>query len=97
MQSYQGDKLALSEGTVLLKFSATWCGPCKTLAPEMDALALRLAARGITCISVDIDEHPDMCERFHVTAVPTVLKLVNGKSEQVWKGVSCVSVIEEKF
>jgi thioredoxin 1 len=57
---------------VVVDFFATWCGPCKTLAPRLDTLAGEFGDR-IKFVSVDIDQSPALAGRFKVEGVPTLL------------------------
>lgn len=54
---------------VLYDFHASWCGPCRTMRPEVD----KLARKNYPIKSVDIDQSPDIAERFGVKAVPAFL------------------------
>jgi thioredoxin len=56
----------------VVDFFATWCGPCKTLAPRLDALAGEYAS-GIKFVSVNIDQAPSLAAKFKVEGVPTLL------------------------
>ena len=84
----QGDK------PVLVDFFATWCGPCKKIAPSFSKFAED--KRTITFYEVDIDDHPHLTEKYKVDAVPTVIKLVNGKVAREWVGGACVVADIEK-
>jgi thioredoxin 1 len=94
MNAYSGsyeDKTAIGEGTVVLKFHATWCGPCKKIAPSLIKLAeAKSKSNGITFFEVDIDDHPQITEKYEIEAVPTVIKLVNGKIMHKWVGGECI-------
>jgi thioredoxin 1 len=57
---------------VVVDFFATWCGPCKTLAPRLDALAGEYNDR-IKFVSVDIDQAPSLASKYKVEGVPTLL------------------------
>lgn len=56
---------------VLVDFFATWCGPCKMLAPTLDQVAAEVAGRA-KVVKVDIDASPDLAQRFGVMSVPTL-------------------------
>lgn len=58
-----------------LYFSATWCGPCKILAPTMQ----QLSSEGMTVRKIDIDQDPNTPSQYNVRSVPTVILLQNGK------------------
>ena len=61
--------------TVLLDFTAAWCGPCKQMQPVVD----RLAAQGVPIRKVDIDAEPALARRFNVDGVPCFVMLVAGR------------------
>jgi thioredoxin 1 len=63
---------------VLVDFTATWCGPCKRQAPILDKLALNAEAR-FRVVKVDIDESPDLAERYGATSVPTLVVFHRGE------------------
>jgi thioredoxin 1/putative thioredoxin len=72
-----------SELPVLLEFGAEWCGPCKTVAPELEALATELAGKA-KIVTVDIDRSPLLARELGVQSVPTFVvfhqgRPVNGK------------------
>src|SRR5690606_10855857 len=67
-----------SQKPVLVDFTATWCGPCKQLAPIIDQVADELGAEGIVG-KLDIDEAPLTAGKFGVRGVPTVMVVRNGE------------------
>lgn len=64
---------------VVVDFYATWCGPCRQLAPTMDSLADQYAGR-IKFVKVNVDESPKLAQQFQVEGIPMLLFLQNGKS-----------------
>ncbi len=60
---------------ILLDFSASWCGPCRSMAPLVD----EVAAAGWTVRHVDVDREGDLVRRFGVTGVPCYVLLVRGE------------------
>lgn len=64
---------------VVADFHAEWCGPCKKLAPELNALAT-LNPGKLYVLKVDIDQQPKLAERFQVESIPLLVKFVDGKA-----------------
>lgn len=62
----------------LVYFSATWCGPCKTMGPIMERVASDHQG-SVTSIKVDVDEAPELAGRFGLRSVPTLLLFKDGQ------------------
>ena len=61
------------------RFTASWCGPCKMLAPIMDSIKKSYEDNpNVKFLVIDIDETPDKAERSNVRGVPTVIISNNG-------------------
>ncbi|CAN5487101.1 thioredoxin TrxA [soil metagenome] len=72
------EEIALkAEGLVVVDFTATWCGPCKRLAVELEAAALELGTTA-TIVKVDVDESPELASRYGVQGIPNLTFLKNG-------------------
>lgn len=72
-----------SELPVMVDFMAAWCGPCKTMAPEFEALARELSGKA-KFVKVDIDRARSLAAQLRIQSVPTTMvflggRLVNGK------------------
>jgi thioredoxin 1 len=63
---------------VVVDFYATWCGPCKLLAPMLDELAGPLTNR-VKFVKINVDEAPNLSQRFDIQAIPTLIFFKNGK------------------
>lgn len=64
-------------GLTVIDIFATWCGPCKVLAPVFEEVASEMPE--VTFAKVDCDKVPSIAEIFTVTTVPTLLILKDGK------------------
>jgi thioredoxin 1 len=76
------DSIIKSEKPVLIDFSATWCGPCKTLAPILKQVKDSLGER-ITILKIDVDKNQQLASNYQVRGVPTMILFQNGK--QLWR------------
>jgi thioredoxin 1 len=65
------EEVLQSRAPVLVDFSATWCGPCKMMAPVVEQLAGEYGDR-LTVGQVDVDDNPGLAMRYNVRGVPTL-------------------------
>ena len=68
----------VANGLVLVDFWATWCGPCKMLAPTIDAIATEYKDR-VVVGKVDIDESEAIARRFGIMSIPTLFLFKDGE------------------
>ena len=59
---------------VVLDFFATWCGPCKAMAPDMEKMEKKYAGK-IEFRKIDVDKEQELAEKYNITAVPTIVVL----------------------
>jgi len=84
--------VALSAGgpTVLYDFCADWCGPCRAMAPTVEALA----ARGYPVQKVNVDEHPELVRKFGVGPIPCFVMVVDGREVERVVGATSYDHLE---
>src|ERR1035437_3623320 len=63
---------------IILDFHATWCGPCKLLAPHLQAIQNKYKGKLIV-YKIDVDKSPELAQKFNVDAMPTIV-FMNNKS-----------------
>ena len=61
----------------VVDFYATWCGPCKMLAPILESVEKE--TEGVAFFRIDVDQAPDLARRFGIMSIPTLVFLKNGE------------------
>lgn len=72
---------AIKEGVVLVDFWASWCGPCKMMAPNVEQIADDYKDR-VVVGKVNVDDHPSLAERFGIMSIPTLLIFKDGELKE---------------
>ena len=83
-----------AEGPVLVDFSATWCQPCKALAPTIDAVAKEYNGK-LEVYKIDIDNAPDTATHFGISGVPTCIFFSGGKELERFQGNRDLRFVKE--
>jgi thioredoxin 2 len=90
------DDVERSPLPVLLDMWAAWCGPCRTIAPVIEQLAVEMAGR-VRVAKLNVDENPMTASRFNVRSVPTLLVLKGGREVDRIVGVQPRSEIARRL
>ena len=83
------NELIASGKPVMVDFGATWCGPCRALAPRIEEVAAEYEGRAIVA-TADVDECSELAAKFRIRNVPTVL-FFKGSDQPVDKSVGLVA------
>ncbi len=67
-----------SDRPVLVDFWASWCGPCRMLSPIVDEISAERS--DIKVCKINIDEQPELANRFQIMTIPTLIVFKNGKA-----------------
>lgn len=64
-------------GVVVVDFWATWCGPCKMIAPVIEELASDM--KDVKFVKVDVDKNPSVANQYRIASIPTIMMFRDGK------------------
>ena len=84
----------VANGLVLVDFWATWCGPCKMLAPTIDAIATEYKDR-VVVGKVDVDENEAIARRFGIMSIPTLFLFKDGEVVEKLVGYRLKTELEQ--
>lgn len=80
----------IKEGTWLVDFSATWCGPCRMLEPNLEEFA-----KNNNVLQVDIDKYQELTESFNIMSVPTLMVFNDGELVKQAVGYKSLDELEK--
>lgn len=81
---------------VVVEYYATWCGPCRELAPTVDSLAKQYSGK-VKFVKVNVDESPGLSQKFQVEALPTLLFFKAGQLTDASVGLVAKTVLARQI
>jgi len=88
-----GDELIQSQEPILVDFWAPWCGPCRAMAPALEAAAEKLSGAA-KVYKVNVDDNPSVSPRFNLKGIPTLILFKDGHEANRLVGLSSKEQIE---
>ena len=88
------EEVISADKLVLVDLYATWCTPCKALAPVLEELADKYADK-IKVVKVNVDEEESIAAKFGIASIPTVIFFKNGQTAASFVGLRSASEIEK--
>ncbi len=82
------------KGVVLIDFFATWCGPCKMLAPILEEVQKEIGDKA-QIYKIDVDKEEKLARSFGIMSIPTLILFVDGQIEEKHVGLMSKSEIVE--
>lgn len=76
-----------SKTPVLVDFYADWCTPCKMMSPIIEEVSNEFKGK-ITVLKINIDECPDIAQKYSVMSIPTIILFKNGEATKISVGVT---------
>ncbi|MDF5720114.1 MAG: thioredoxin [Rhizonema sp. PD37] len=87
IQEEEFDSLLTNNELVVIDFTATWCGPCKMIAPLIDKLAQEYDGRALV-VKVDLDQNQNLAKTLSIRSIPVVMIYKNGTLMETLVGVT---------
>ncbi len=91
------EQVGKKEGLTIVDFWATWCGPCRMVAPIVEQLADEYEEQGVQVGKLDVDENPRTASKFGVRSIPSILFFRGGEHVDTVVGAVPKPVLEQKI
>jgi thioredoxin 1 len=96
-QNFDEEVINYTGGPVLVDFFAVWCGPCKMQGPIIEELAKELEGTKIKVGVCDVDQSPELAQKYGVMSIPTMVILKNGEVQETLMGLQHKDALKEKL
>lgn len=93
-QSFEKEVLQEKSLPVLVDFWATWCGPCKAMAPIIEELAKEQDGKIKVC-KLEVDQNPETAGKYNIMSIPTLAIFMNGELKKQMVGLQSKEKILE--
>ena len=90
------EQLKAAGKPLVIDFWATWCGPCRKIGPDVEALAEQYADQ-VTIGKCDVEEQDELASMFGIRNIPTLVFIKNGEIVDKMVGANPKAAIEEKI
>ncbi len=84
-----------NKGVVVVDFFATWCGPCKMLAPILEELQEELS--DVKIVKIDVDENPELANKYGIASIPTLKIFKDGNDVDTKVGFMPKEMLKESI
>lgn len=91
-----GDRVLASRGLAVVDFWAPWCGPCRSMAPGLEAFA-RKNGGCVKVFKLDVEENPKTAEKYDIRSVPTVIFFRDGEPLEMARGALSEAALQSRL
>ncbi len=88
------DKVLINNSLTLVDFYASWCAPCKMQTPLLIEFNQEMAGK-IKIIKIDVDQNPELANKYSVESIPTIILFQNGKEKEKTVGLTTKATLSE--
>jgi thioredoxin 1 len=94
IQDNEFDQLLTDTGTIMVDYTATWCGPCRVISPFIDQLSEEYEGRA-KVFKIDLDKNKDNAKKYGIKSIPAVLIFKDGEMVEHLVGKASYDTFKE--
>ena len=94
MDTNEFNEILENNNVVVVKFSATWCNPCKTMEPILEDIANKFEGK-IKVVDIDVDDSSEITTQYRIKNIPTIIYFKNGEAKDKTVGALSEASLEE--